>query len=200
MIGRLCGRAAGSDADGTVVVDVAGVGYEVTVPLGTLGRAESDGDGRTTLFVHTHVREDALELFGFASLAERDTFRVLLGISHVGPKLALAVLSALRLDELYDTIATGQVARLVRVPGVGKRTAERLVLELKGKLEPPPRREPRRAAAAAPVAQGQAAVLQEALVRMGFKPAEAERAVGAVGDLDRPMGELLREALAVLSP
>jgi holliday junction DNA helicase RuvA len=201
MIGQLRGRPGDVAADGSVVVDVGGVGYEVMVPLGTLGRAPRSDDGAVTLHVHTHVREDTLELFGFATIEERDTFRTLLGISKVGPKLAIAVLSALALDELCEIVATGQVARLVRVPGVGKKTADRLVLELKGKLEAPRRRTAAPAArAVAGVAPGQAALLQEALVRMGFKQTEAERAVGTVADLDRPMGELLREALAVLAP
>src|SRR5580700_7839193 len=95
MIGRLTGRVIAQEEDGAVVVDVGGVGYELTAPLGTVGRAEETNDGRVTLFVHTHAREDALQLFGFASEADRLAFRTLISVSNVGPKTAVAVLSAL---------------------------------------------------------------------------------------------------------
>jgi Holliday junction DNA helicase RuvA len=203
MIGRLRGRVVQDEADGTLVIEVGGVGYEVVAPLGTLGRAEPDAEGMTLLHVHTHVREDQLVLFGFATADERVAFRTLIGISKVGPKLALSVLGAVSVGELAQLVATGQVGMLTKVPGVGKKTAERMILELEGKLSAPATspgvtRTPPRAGAAGQ--SGQRGVLSEALVRMGFKPAEAERAVNAMDDLDRPMGELIREALAILSP
>src|SRR5208282_5276011 len=95
VIGRLTGKVVSQEADGGVVVDVAGVGYELAVPLGTIGRARADEAGRITLWVHTHVREDALALFGFSDEGERAAFRALLGVSNVGPKIAVAVLGAL---------------------------------------------------------------------------------------------------------
>ena len=196
MIGRLRGRIAATEPDGGVLVDVGGVGYELEAPLGTVGRLSTDGDGFVTLHVHTHVREDALELFGFATAEERTAFRTLLGITKVGPRLALAVLGAVSVRELAELVETGQSGRLTKIPGVGKKTAERMVLELRGKLAPI-------AAVSArprPVPSAQGTVLQEALVRMGFKQTEAERAVASLADLERPMGELLREALAALSP
>src|SRR5579883_3362132 len=130
MIGRLTGKVVAHEAESAVVLDVGGVGYELAVPLGTLGRAPTDESGRTTLFVHTHLREDALTLFGFASDRERAAFRTLISVSNVGPKIAMAVLSALPAEELAHAIAAKDVARLTSINGVGKKTAERLVLEL----------------------------------------------------------------------
>ncbi len=202
MISRLTGRVIEEDGGG-LTVDVGGVGYEVTVPLGTLGRL-----GRTaasdvlTLFIHTHVREDAFLLFGFSSSSEREVFRTLIGISNVGPKLALSVLSAVTVDELAQAVGRQELGKLVAIPGVGKKTAERLVLELKGKLEITPGR-----AVPGPVGPPPSTPAAEQLVatltRMGFRPAEAERAVTTLSqtrDLTQlPMAELLRDALAVLS-
>ncbi len=196
MIGRLHGRVVTSEPDGSLIVDVNGVGYELVSPIGTLGRVKPDGDGKIALMVHTHLREGALELFGFATEAEREAFRTLIGISKVGPKMAMAVLSFSTVNELAHIVATGDAARLTKVPGVGKKTAERMVLELEGKLAPAiavP------ASAAAP-AGDHASVLTAALVRMGFKQGEAERAVSGMSDLDRPLSDLVREALAVLAP
>lgn len=199
MIGRLTGRLLEQEADGTVVLDVAGVGYEVTVPLGALGRA-GGADGIVTLHVHTHVREDALELFGFATPLDRTVFRTLLGVSHVGPKLALAVLGALEVEALAAAVEREDVGTLKRIPGVGLKTAQRIALELKGKLSgvplaaSPPRRPPPTSTSGGVDAQ-----LLDALVRMGWKPAEAERAIGALTDRTRPLGELVRDALAILA-
>ncbi|MFO0675009.1 MAG: Holliday junction branch migration protein RuvA [Polyangiaceae bacterium] len=199
MIGRLTGTVV-SDAGDDVVVDVGGVGYEVAVPLGTLGRVKARDDGRVTLFVHTHVREDAFVLFAFADERERSVFRTLIGISNIGPKTALSVLSALPAVELARAVADKDVAGLTRVPGIGKKSAERLVLELTGKLD----------AFAGPVSPSgktksvptaTAATLTNALVGMGYRANDAERAVVALGERVRaePLESLLRDALAVLS-
>src|SRR5580704_7868799 len=134
MIGRLTGRVLGHEADGGVVLDVGGVGYEVTAPLGTLGRAPADADGRVTLWIHTHVREDALALFGFADDAERTAFRMLIGVSNVGPKIAIAVLGALPVSELSRAVARRDLGALTAISGVGKKIAERLLLELRDRL------------------------------------------------------------------
>ncbi len=202
MIGQLRGHLVDSAPDGKLVVDVGGVGYELSAPLGAVGRTAKDGDGKITLHVHTHVREDAIELFGFPTREERATFRTLIAISKVGPKLALAVLSALPVAELVQLIETGQARLLTKVPGVGKKTAERIVLELKGKLGPLTGVTATATAAQVPgrVESGQGAVLRETLVRMGFKAGEAERAVGTLVDLDRPLDQLIREALVALAP
>jgi len=202
VIGRLTGRVVADEADGVIVVDVNGVGYDVLAPLGTIGRAATDEHQRVTLFVHTHVREDALSLFGFASDGDRLAFRTLIGVSNVGPKTAIAVLSALPASELARAIASKDIGALTSIPGIGKKTAERLLLELRDKLpaaaeapagRPPPDR------AAKPGANAE--LLLSALTRMGYRQTEAERAIAALGQ--RPEGEplaaVLREALAILA-
>jgi Holliday junction DNA helicase RuvA len=204
MIGRLTGRVVTEEPEGAVVIDVSGVGYEVLVPLGTVGRAHVDGEGRATLFVHTHAREDALVLFGFAGVADRTAFRTLIAVSNVGPKTALAVLSALPADDLALAIAAKDVAKLTGIPGIGKKTAERLLLELRDKLGRPPTSHvvaadatrQKDAAAASP-----RELLLGALTRMGYRPAEAERAVTALGSRASTdaLPDLVREALAVLA-
>lgn len=206
MIGRLTGTVEQED-DGTLVVDVAGVGYEVIAPLGTVGRAKTDATGRATFFVHTHVREDQLTLFAFATEGDRLAFRTLIGVSNVGPKTAIAVLSALPAADLGLAIARKELGKLTSISGVGKKTAERLMLELKDKLailegaagaRPSPT-----AAAEAPKRSSNADVLTSALVNMGYRPAEAERAVEQLGRDEKlgalPLPDLVKEALAVLS-
>jgi len=200
MIGRLTGKVV-AQADGAAVLDVHGVGYELLIPLGTVGRLATDAEGRVTVHVHTHAREDALTLFGFASEADRLAFRTLIGVSSIGPKTALAVLGSLPADDLARVIATKSLAELTQVPGIGKKTAERMVLELRDKL-------PQGAAKAGAVVAGHAAassttadLLAGALTRMGYRPAETERAIAALGDrlTSAPLPELVRDALALLS-
>lgn len=183
-----------------MVLDVHGVGYDVLTPVGTLGRARVDGNAEVELWVHTHVREDALDLFGFATETDRRVFRLLLGVPNVGPKTALGVLSAMPVEELSRAVERGDHARLGKIPGIGKKTAERLVLELKEKL----RGLDSSSAASAPVESlgTEAERLLSALVNMGYRPGEAERAVSALGPKlgTEPLGNLLREALAKLTP
>ena len=199
MIGRLTGRVVEGEAD-TVVLDVHGVGYEVIVPLGTLGRATPSADGLTTLFIHTHAREDALLLYGFSSEDDRRAFRALIGVSNVGPKTALALLSALPAEALARALAAKDVAGLTRIPGVGKKTAERLVLELKDKLFPiiGTAAAPKRALA---TPDSNLDLVIGALVRMGFKQSEAERAVGAMGEQAKSatLADAVKEALVLLA-
>ncbi len=222
MIGRLHGVVVEEIDATSIVVDVAGVGYEVTVPLGTLGRlgahalppigsAGREPSAPVTFAIHTNVREDALELYGFASSAERAVFRVLLGIPNVGPKLALSVLGSISIEDLATSVARGDTAKLTAIPGVGKKTAQRLVLELKDKLDAL-----HAGAAAIPAGAGlvptaagarasgaQADLLGSALARMGFRPGEVDRAIAALetqGDLETaPLADLVRQALAILS-
>jgi holliday junction DNA helicase RuvA len=198
MIGLLRGRVVQDEPSGGLVVDVHGVGYEVSTPVGTVGRAEHD-DGQTVLHVHTHVREDALELFGFASDLERRVFRLLISIPNVGPKTALGVMSALPPEELAAAVGGGDLPRLGKVPGIGKKTAERLVLELKEKL---PRLVGSQERASRGDKPGDGERLLTALTNMGYRPAEAERAVKSLGDKvgTAPLAELLRDALARLTP
>jgi holliday junction DNA helicase RuvA len=204
MIGRLTGRILAEEPDGAVVIDVGGVGYELLAPLGAVGRAKVEEDGRMTFFVHTHAREDALTLFGFASDADRAAFRILIGVSNVGPKTGLAVLSALPANDLATAIAAKDVAQLTRIPGIGKKTAERLVLELRDKLT--------RGSSIGRAATGSLAnqettpasprdVLLGALTRMGYRPAEAERAVLGLGPrvATEALPDLVRDALSILA-
>lgn len=206
MIGRLTGFVTQED-DGNVVVDVGGVGYEVVVPLGTVGRARLDEGGRATLFVHTHVREDIFSLFGFATEGDRLAFRTLIGVSSVGPKTAIQVLSAMPAPDLGTAIARKELAKLTKIPGIGKKTAERLLLELKDKVAVLQAAGPRSVGSATneiPIrmpASSTGELLTRALVNMGYRPAEAERAVEKLGARvdDTPLPELLKEALAALS-
>lgn len=199
MIGRLTGRVVHEEPDG-LVLDVQGVGYEITVPLGTVGRAPRTDAGLVTLFVHTHVREDVLALFGFASETDRIAFRTLIGVSNVGPKTAITVLSVLPAEELARAVTQGDLGKLTAIPGVGKKTAERLVLELKDKLKSKVGATPQ-SAAAPTKPSGQGELLHDALVRMGYRPSEAERALAALADRveAQPIGQSLREALALLA-
>ena len=203
MIGRLTGRVVAQEVDGSVMLDVGGVGYELAIPLGTLGRVRADDAGRVTLWVHTHVREDALALYGFADETERSAFRALLGVSNVGPKIAVAVLGALPAADLSRVVARRDLAAMTGISGVGKKIAERLLLELRDKL-------PALAASASFVAKtggqvreamGDAERLRGALTGMGFKPGEADRAIATLGERDAqaPFEEMLREALALLA-
>jgi Holliday junction DNA helicase RuvA len=177
------------------VVDVAGVGYRVTIPLSTFYRIGEPGV-EVTLLTHTHVREDTLALFGFLTPVEQAIFERLIAVSGVGPKLAVSILSGIEAPELVAALRSSDLARLTRIPGVGKKTAERLVLELKDKLQDLP------SAATAPSQPSAAAAdISSALVHLGYSRPEAERAV------ERAMREhgegrfedLLRFALQVVS-
>jgi Holliday junction DNA helicase RuvA len=198
LIGRLVGTVVATN-DATLTLDVGGVGYEVHVPGGTLGRAGASGveNPRVTLYVHTHVREDALDLFGFSSEIERVVFKLLIGVPNVGPKTALGILSALPPPELASAVADRDLGRLTAIGGVGKKTAERLVLELKEKL---PKLSELRARTTPDRANDDAGRLLGALTNMGFRQAEAERAVAGLADRvgKEPLPELLKAALARL--
>src|ERR1051325_6095709 len=177
VIGRLTGRIVGEEPDGSIVLDVAGVGYDVRAPLGTSGRAAPASDGSITLHTHLHVRDDALELYGFASESERRVFRLLIDVPNVGPKTALGVLSALPPSDLAAAVEAKDLGRLTRIDGVGKKTAERLVLELKERLG---RLGDLGAAAGGPGRApngGAEARLVGALMNMGYRREDAQRAV-----------------------
>jgi Holliday junction DNA helicase RuvA len=209
MIGRLKGHIVSESSDGTIVVDVMGVGYEVIVPLGSQGRAPKDAEGRVTLLVHTNVREDAITLFGFADAFERDVFRQLTSVTGVGPKIAIGILGALPPLELAAAITRADVKRLQTAPGVGKKLAERLALELKDKLGGVGAGSAAAASGFVPSPSngagptrgiGPTAVLVDALVKMGFKPAEAERAAVELRDrATEPLDVLVRDALRLLT-
>ena len=193
MIAFLRGRILDKQPN-RIVVDVNGVGYDVSVPLSTFyGLAEIGGE--IALRVHTHVREDALLLFGFATRLEQDLFERLIGVSGIGPKVALAVLSGIEPPELIRAIERSDLARLTAIPGVGKKTSERIVLELKDRL---PRVEPAAAGErAAPLLQRDD--LLSALINLGYHRPLAEKAVEAAikrmpdGDFERTLKQALRE-------
>ncbi len=201
MIGRLTGTIVDQAVDGSVVIDVQGVGYEVWVPLGTLGKLPT---GPTTLHVHTHVREDAFILYGFATLNDRAAFRVLTSVSGIGPKLALSILSSMSASDLAEAIQRGDKARFKGVSGVGIKLVSRLVLELKDKLDFA-RGGPITGVVSKPKPEqafdGALGTVHAALMQMGFKPGEAEQAVAQIGPgADGKQAEqLLREALSVLA-
>src|SRR5579871_4874912 len=133
MIGLLRGRLLDKRPN-QIILDVSGVGYLVAIPLSTFA-AIGELPGEVTLLIHTHVREDALALYGFLSQREKHLFELLLGASGVGPSLALKILSGMNVEELVPAIRNGDLVRLTKIPGVGRKTAERIVVELKDKLE-----------------------------------------------------------------
>lgn len=190
MIASLSGRVSHVGAD-HAIVEVGGVGYLVQASGRTLAGLAAGADVR--LHVETQLREDAITLFGFATLAERDWFRLLTGVQGVGGRLALAILGTLDPDALAQAIALEDRAMIARAPGVGPRLAARLVTELKGKATGPVGVAP-----AMPAPQSPAADALSALANLGYRPAEAARAVAeAQRDLgeDLPVPQLIREAL-----
>ncbi len=188
MIGRLEGRLERLEP-GTVLIDAGGVGYLVSTTLRSVER--KDGD-RAALWIHTHVRDDAIVLYGFPDRRELAAFERLIGISGVGPRIALAVLSGMSSDELAAAVESGDFPRIQRTPGVGRKTAERIVLELKGRLGDPG------SVSGETDAAGDAV---SALVNLGYSERDASRTVTAVrteaGGVD--LGELIRRALQRLN-
>lgn len=174
MIGRISGILL-EKCPPQIVVEAAGVGYEIDVPMSTLYQLPELGQS-VTLLTHLVVREDAHLLYGFASLDERSTFRQLVKISGVGAKLALAVLSGMETGELAQAIVMQDVARLVRIPGVGRKTAERLVLELRGKLQEST------SLTAVRTVRSTADEVSEALMALGYNEREAGAAVRSLAE------------------
>lgn len=178
-----------------MLLDVGGVGYDVQIPLSTYYELEKRGAAeRVALFVHTHLREDGIALFGFLTEREKQIFERLIGVTGIGPRLARVILSGMAPDDLIAAIARGDLGRLGTIPGVGKKTAERMILELKEKML--------ELAADTPVAAetGEDDVVS-ALVNLGYKASQAERAV-AEARREKPEGafhELLRASLNRLS-
>jgi Holliday junction DNA helicase RuvA len=190
MIGRLTGILA-EKSPPQLLIDCGGVGYEVDVPMSTFYNLPALGE-RVALLTHLVVREDAQLLYGFLSAAERATFRELLKISGIGPRTALSILSGLSVAELAQAVAQQQVARLVKVPGIGKKTAERLLLELKGRLAPD-----LSSPAAGATTDAQADIVQ-ALVALGYNDREAAAALKALPP-DVGVAEGIKLALKALS-
>ncbi|GBL54485.1 Holliday junction DNA helicase subunit RuvA [Pseudomonas citronellolis] len=197
MIGRLRGTLAEKQPP-HLILDVNGIGYELEVPMTTLYRLPALGEP-VTLHTHLVVREDAHLLYGFAEKRERELFRELIRLNGVGPKLALALMSGLEVDELVRCVQAQDTSTLVKIPGVGKKTAERLLVELKDRFKAwenmptiaPLVTEPKLAAT---VSSAEADAVS-ALIALGFKPQEASRAVAAVEEKDLSSEELIRRSL-----
>jgi len=202
VIGRLSGTIEHREADGSVIVDVNGVGYEVFLPLGAAGRAGSERGATVSLHIHTHVREDAMTLFGFATAEDRAAFRALLKVSSIGPKLALAIIGVMNAAELQHAIARQDKTAFRGITGVGKRTVERILVDLEGKLDFASSGKTGVRLRAVPSAAGSAGdAVVGALVQMGYKRSEAEAAVGNASgpSSDGNVEGLLRAALSALS-
>lgn len=189
MIGRISGTLL-EKTPPTICVDVGGVGYEIDVPMSTLYDLPETGQA-VSLFTHLAVREDAQVLYGFLTAGERTTFRMLIKVTGIGARTALAVLSGLSVNDLATAIAEQDTAQLIRVPGIGKKTAERLLLELRGKFEASP------GAMAAPKGGGQDDIVN-ALLALGYSASESRAAIKAL-PAGIPVSDGIRQALQALA-
>ena len=178
------------------VVETHGVGYDVAISVPTFSELPAAGT-EVALHIHTHVREDALSLYGFLRLSEKLLFEKLLTVSGIGPKLAITILSGMPADEMVGAIRGGDVGRLTRIPGIGKKTAERMILELRDKLPAPVGTEQVSAVTTTPVEED----VLSALVNLGYQRAAAEKAlqVARGGKSPQSFEAMFREALAGLS-
>ncbi|MFI8481493.1 Holliday junction branch migration protein RuvA [Pseudomonas sp. NPDC078700] len=197
MIGRLRGTLAEKQPP-HLILDVNGLGYELEVPMTTLYRLPSVGEP-LTLHTHLVVREDAQLLYGFFEKRERELFRELIRLNGVGPKLALALMSGLEVDELVRCVQAQDTSALVKIPGVGKKTAERLLVELKGRFkawetQPGMTSLVVSASAGIPAASAENDAVS-ALISLGYKPQEASRAVSAIKEDGLSSEDLIRRAL-----
>lgn len=196
MIGFLHGKVRRSTPE-RVLLDVRGVGYDVHIPLSTYYEIEKlDTDSTAGLFIHTHVREDAIELFGFWSEREKLLFEKLIAVSGIGPRLARVILSGMAPDDLLTSLAAGDIARLATIPGIGKKTAQRMIVDLKDRVQ--------ELAAELPAATAVAPLEDDlvlALVNLGYRETEAQRAVAQARteNPDAASHELLRASLQKLS-
>lgn len=197
MIARVAGTIA-EKTPGRVIVDVQGVGYDVQVPLSTF-YVLGDAGSAVTLKVHTHVREDVIALYGFATRLEQDLFERLISISGIGPKLALAVLSGMEPPDLVRAIKAQDVARLTSIPGIGKKTAERIGMELKDRM-PASLHAAAEAAKPAPPEDQLRADLLSALLNLGYQRPAAEKAIekAVSADPDARFEDALRAVLRAL--
>lgn len=202
MIALVTGRLA-AKSPGSIIVDVGGVGYQLHIPLTSFYGLPDEGSA-VTFHVHTHVREDALTLFGFSSVREKELFLALMGVSGIGPKLALNIISGLPFDSLVDAITRGDERMVSTIPGVGKKTAARLVLELKEKVAALGFEV---AASTGPCKVGPSAGRQKdeaisALLNLGYKKDVAEDAVRRIcasSGEDTGLSALIKEALKILA-
>jgi len=189
MIGALRGRLISSQAP-NAVVDCGGVGYEVETPMSTFLGLPAIGED---VFLHTHmvVRENAHALYGFASMDEKHLFRTLLGVSGVGAKMALAVLSGMSVADFERCVHLEDATTLVKIPGVGKKTAERLIIEMRDKID----RTPSLTVVAGPATTDSRSEAIDALISLGYKPSEVKRLLSSIGTDDMSAEDIIRVAL-----
>ena len=196
MIAQICGRLAHKSPE-EIIIDCNGVGYGVRVPLSTFYELPDIG-AEVVLRIHTHVREDALHLYGFATSKEKELFGLLIGVSGVGPRLAINVLSGIATHDLERALQEGDLLSLTRIPGVGRKTAERMLLELKDKVSAPGVG----VAAGVSMRDGKVKDALSALVNLGYQKGIAEEAVRDCvrqhGE-ELPLEELLKESLRLLA-
>ncbi len=196
MIGRICGTLVEKQSP-EILVDVNGVGYEILAPMTTIYTLGELG-AKVTLHTHFVVREDAQQLFGFSDKQQRSLFRTLIKVSGVGPKLALGILSGIEADSFVRSIHDGDTATLVRIPGIGKKTAERLVVEMKDRLKEWHVDSELPLMAAANAGNTQDTWIQEAegaLIALGYKPTEAAKAIAAIKEPVSGAEDLIRLSL-----
>jgi holliday junction DNA helicase RuvA len=195
MIAHLRGKLLAKHPN-QAIVETGGVGYDVTISVPTFSELPGIGS-EVALHIHTHVREDMIALYGFLRPSEKTLFEKLITVSGIGPKLAITILSGMAADEMVNAIRGNDIARLTRIPGIGKKTAERMVLELRDKLAVEKIGE----IATAPIMSPVEADVLSALINLGYQRATAEKALAAVSKdgKTRPFDGLFREALAVLS-
>jgi len=196
MIGWLNGRVVDRHHPGKLVIDVNGVGYDVETSLQTFFQLESH-NSPIGLHIHTVVREDALLLYGFLEKQERALFRALIKVNGVGPKLAISILSSISPDEFIQCIHQQNALLLTRLPGIGKKTAERLVVEMKDNLQHMPQTASAQTAQTAGLLEQDEAI--KALEALGYKPQEAVKAIKKVDDGDKTCEQLIRLGLQLLS-
>lgn len=201
MIAQLAGRLIAKSPE-RAVLDVQGVGYACSIPLTTFYGLPAEGEA-VTLLVHTHVREDTIALYGFATPGELELFELLIGVSRIGPRLARNILSGMPAEELRGALATGDVARLSRVPGVGRKTAERMLVELKDKAQLVESAEARGDGGLKASAEDSlSADCLSALVNLGYRKDQASRAVEAAREAvgqEEGFEALFKQALRSLS-
>ncbi|MBN1569221.1 MAG: Holliday junction branch migration protein RuvA [Acidobacteria bacterium] len=200
MIGQLRGQLLHKKPN-SLLLDVHGVGYEIFIPLTSFYELPAEGN-EVTLKIHTHVREDALTLFGFLTQREKDFFLKLISISGIGPKLAIVILSGAPVEELAQAIASGNLARLTAIPGVGRKTAERVVLELKSLVTPFLLPEQIEAAKEGSIPTALEEDILSALTNLGYPRSAAEKALAVVlrsAECERTFEDVLRNTLRRLA-
>lgn len=193
MIAHLRGKLL-SKHPNQAIVETAGVGYDLTITVPTFSELPALGN-EVSFYIHTHVREDQIALYGFLRASEKLLFEKLISVSGIGPKLAITILSGMVAEEMVNAIRGNDVARLTRIPGIGKKTAERMVLELRDKMPQQIAGE----AAPAPVLSSEEEDLLSALMNLGYQRATAEKALASIGKNGGSFEKMFRDAMGALS-